>query len=369
MTALRPDSPLQGARRVLAVRLDNVGDVVMTGPALRALKRALPAVHVTMWASPAGARAARLLPWVDDVWETRALWQDLGGLPFDPRREHALLDRLAEVDADAAILFTSFSQSPHAPAYACYLAGITTRVGASKEFGGGVLSHAVDAGPDERHQVDRNADLLEAVGVPVDDRSLELRIEPTAEARLRRTLRARGHELDGPWLVLGPWASCPARTYAPERAARAAARLAAVAGLRVALTGVARDREGAPELMRVLGPSAVDLVGELDLAAFAALVAHARLVLCPNTGTLHLADAFGVPVVVPFSGTDLESQWAPRAAPARLLRRPTLCHPCYRFTCPIGLPCLDLAPDELVAAGLALLDADARAEVAHVAPR
>jgi ADP-heptose:LPS heptosyltransferase len=368
MNEPRPDTPLRGARRILIVRLDNVGDVVMTGPAVRALKQALPDAHVTVWASPAGARAARLLPWVDDVIETRVLWQDLGALPFDPRREHDLVERLARADFDVALIFTSFSQSPHPPAYVCYLAGIGVRVGASKEFAGGVLSHAVEAGPDERHQVDRNADLLEAVGVPVPDRRLEVRVGPGAEARLRRVLRARGHDLDEPWLVLGPWASCPARTYPPLRAAEAAARLARQTGLRVALTGVERDRAQARELVEGLGPEAVDLVGELDLAAFAALVAHARLVLCPNTGTLHLADAFAVPVVVPFSGTDLESQWAPRRAPARLLRQPTPCRPCYAFTCPIGLPCLDLDPDTLVTAGLELLEADTRTEVAHAAP-
>lgn len=353
---------------MLAVRLDNVGDVVMTGPALRALKRSLPDVHLTMWASPAGTRAARLLPWVDDVLEARALWQDLGGLSFDPRREQGLVEQLAHGRFDAALIFTSFSQSPHPAAYACYLAGIGVRVGASKEFAGGVLSHAVDAGPDERHQVDRNADLLEAIGIPVPDRRLEVRRVAAAEAHLQRALQARGHQLDERWLVLGPWASCPARTYPPSRAAEAAARLARTAGLRVAVTGVERDRHRAREVVEGLGQEAVDLVGALDLAAFAALVAHARLVLCPNTGTMHLADAFAVPVVVPFSGTDLESQWAPRRAPARLLRQPTPCRPCYAFTCPIGLPCLDLEPDALVAAGLELLAADTRSEVGHAAP-
>ena len=368
MIARPPESPLHGARRVLAVRLDNVGDVVMTGPALRALKRAVPDVHVTLWASPAGTRAAHLLPWVDETVETRALWQDLGGLPFDPGRERALIDRLAAGAFDAALIFTSFSQSPQPPAYALYLAGVPVRVGTSKEFGGGVLSHPVDAGPDERHQVDRNADLLEAVGIPVTDRRLGLRVDRDAEARLRQVLRARGHDLEEPWLVFGPWASCPARTYPPERAAQAAARLARATGLRVALTGVERDRARARDLIEPLGPDAVDLVGDLDLATFAALVARARLVLCPNTGTLHLADAFGVPVVVPFSGTDLESQWSPRHAPSRLLRRPTPCHPCYAFTCPIGLPCLDLEPDALVAAGLELLSAHVRSEVTDAAP-
>src|SRR4051812_11284331 len=64
-----------GWRRVLAVRLDNMGDVVLAGPALRAIKAAAPAARLTLLASPAGAQAAALLPWVDEVIVHRASWQ------------------------------------------------------------------------------------------------------------------------------------------------------------------------------------------------------------------------------------------------------------------------------------------------------
>lgn len=67
-----------GAERVLVVRLDNVGDIAMLTPALRALRSALPEAEVTLMASPAGARMAPLLPWVDRVMVEEALWQALG---------------------------------------------------------------------------------------------------------------------------------------------------------------------------------------------------------------------------------------------------------------------------------------------------
>jgi len=71
-------------------------------------------------------------------------------------------------------------------------------------------------------------------------------------------------------------------------------------------------------------------------------------VICNDTLPMHLADAVGTPEVVLFSGTDYEEQWRPRATAHRLLRRPTSCHPCYLFECPIGLPCLDISPEEVV---------------------
>src|SRR5581483_3379740 len=112
------------ARHILAVRMDNIGDVVMLGPALRAVKESLPEARITLLASPAGSTAAPLLPWVDDVITWRAVWQDLGHLDFDPTRERQLIDLLAQRRFDAALLFTSFSQTPHALGYACYLAEI-----------------------------------------------------------------------------------------------------------------------------------------------------------------------------------------------------------------------------------------------------
>ena len=81
----------------------------------------------------------------------------------------------------------------------------------------------------------------------------------------------------------------------------------------------------------------------------------ATLSLTNNTSTMHIADACGTPSVVLYSGTELESQWRPRNAPHRLLRRAVPCSPCYAFTCPSGLECLDVPPEEVVRAGLELL--------------
>ena len=80
-----PPLEVERLRRILVVRLDNIGDMVMLGPALRALRSAAPAATVTLLASPAGRQAAALLPWLDETIELRALWQDASGrLPFDP---------------------------------------------------------------------------------------------------------------------------------------------------------------------------------------------------------------------------------------------------------------------------------------------
>lgn len=350
------DERWRNVRRILAMRLDNLGDVIMTGPALRAVKETLPGAHLTLMVSHGGAAAAHLLPWVDRVLPWRSLWQDMGDLPFDPSREIGLIQTLQALRFDAAIIFTSFSQSPHVAAYACYLAGIPLRLGEPKDFGGAVLS---DVPPSPTafaaHQVERNLRLVEAAGFHTADRSLEVRVPAEAEAGAREALVRSGLPAGAPYALLAPWTSCQARTY--PRFGAVGRLLHASTGLPIVVTGSAQCAEAAEGLVREIGAGAINLTGKTSVAELAALVAGARLVLTNNTFTMHLADAMRTPQVVLFAGTELEEQWAPRDGPARLLHNTVACQPCYRLTCPNGLACLDVGPAEVVAAALTLLGA------------
>jgi ADP-heptose:LPS heptosyltransferase len=363
---MQPD-PWVDVRRLLAVRLDNIGDVVMLGPALRALRRALPDAAITLMASPAGSQVAPLLPWIDDVMTCRVLWQDASGaMPLDPQREIDLVEAIRARGFDAAVIFTSFSQTPYPAAYACYLAGVPIRVGQSKEFGGGLLSHWVRPRPDGIHQVDRNLFLLESAGLPDAGRHLELRVPEDVGAGAVRLLREVGIDPDGPFLALAPGASCPSRRYEPARFAAVARGLATRTGLPIVVVGSGREAELVePILAATRSSSVVSLVGRTSVPELAAVLQRSLLVLANDSGPMHLADAFGRPMVILFSGTELEEQWRPRRAPARLLRQPTDCAPCYTFHCPYQMECLDISPEEVVAATLELLEQVGTAAAAH----
>ncbi len=346
----------RGVHRILAMRMDNIGDVIMTGPALRAIKETLPACHLTLMVSPGAQGAGSLLPWADEVLAWRSLWQDMGELPFEPAREIGLIQTLQALHCDAAVIFTSFSQSPLPAGYACYLAGIPLRLGEPKDFGGTVLS---DMPPSptalEAHQVERNLRLVESIGFRAADRSLAVRTPAGSQARAAGLLARRGLARGAPYALLCPWTSCQARTY--PRFGAVGRLLRRATGLPLVIVGARRDQAQAGKLAEELGPGAIDLVGETSVAELAALVAASRLVVTNNTATMHLADALRVPQAVLFAGTELEEQWAPRDGPARLLRRTTLCHPCFQLTCPQGLACLEIEPEKVVAAALELLQA------------
>jgi ADP-heptose:LPS heptosyltransferase len=266
-----------------------------------------------------------------------------------------MIRTLKEGSYDAAIILTSFNQTPHAAGYACYLAGIPLRLGESKEWGGSVLSDEAPSVPDELHQVERNLRLIEHLGLWVEDRALSISVPKEAREIAAQLLEARGVAPGMPYLLLNPWASAQARTYPTDRFARAAGYLSEETGWPVVVTGTGKDRESVSGLFEALGERSMDLVGATGLPELAALVEGARLVLTNNTSTMHLLDALRVPGVVLFSGTELEEQWRPRSARHRLLRRETWCSPCYTFECPYNLQCLDIPPEEVAQAGLSLL--------------
>jgi ADP-heptose:LPS heptosyltransferase len=337
------------ARNILVVRLDNIGDVIMLGPALRAVKEATPAARLTLLASPAGASAAPLLPWIDDVIVWRSVWQDAHGrVPFDSARERDLVEQLAKCHFDAALIFTSFSQTPHVPGYVCYLASIPLRAGESKEFGGGVLTTELRGAPDEMQQAERNLRLVEALGFPVSNRRLAVALSPSDHEAANLLLADIGFDPEQPFILIHPGASATARRYPPERIGDVAQMLR-YRGRQVLVTGVEREA-GIVNQVAGHAPGVPCLIGQTTLAQYAALIERASLVICGNTLPLHLADALGTPLVVLYSGTDYEEQWRPRFVPAELLRRPTDCHPCYLFDCPIGQSCLDIPVAEVVAA-------------------
>jgi ADP-heptose:LPS heptosyltransferase len=344
--------PLRAGDRLLVVRLDNLGDVILLGPALRALHSALPGLRIELLASPAGAPAAELLPWVDDVLVEQVSWQDAtGALSFDPGREARLVARLADGDYDAALIFTSWAQSPWPAASACYAAGIRVRAGESKEFGGSLLSHRVPCLPDEVHQVERNLHLVRSLGVPSAGSQLEIEVPGAAHDEAAQLRREAG--VDQPYVVVAPGASCAARRYPAERFADVVTGLAERLGRPVVVVGTERDRASASPVVAARG--AVDLIGRTSIGGVAALLQSASLAVTNDSGPMHLAAAVATPQVVLYAGTELVSQWAPTHVSARLLRVPTWCTPCFRFDCPYELACLDVAPAVVVDAAVELI--------------
>ncbi|CAA9270021.1 MAG: D-glycero-beta-D-manno-heptose-1,7-bisphosphate 7-phosphatase; possible Histidinol-phosphatase [uncultured Arthrobacter sp.] len=331
--------------RVLVARLDSVGDVLLAGPAVRAIAagRGGAPAEVVMLCGPQGAPAARLLPGVVDVLTWAAPWIVDPAPPVTSGLLREVIDTAEACGAAEAVILTSFHQSPLPLALALRLAGIARITGASVDYAGSLLDVRLKPGedfPEDQPEAERALRIAAAAGYqlpPDDDGRLHVTGLPDVSALVG----------EAPYVVVHPGAAVPARAWPPLHHA-AAVELLTAAGFRVVVTG------GPAETgltATVAGPEGLDLGGRTDLASLAAVLQGAAAVITGNTGPAHLAAAVGTPVACLFSPVVPAVRWAPYKVPVELLGdQGAPCALSRARTCPVpGHPCLSsVQPEEVV---------------------
>jgi ADP-heptose:LPS heptosyltransferase len=328
------------------VRADSAGDVLLMGPAVRAV--AAGARRVTFLCGPRGAEAAGLLPCVDEVLVQHIPWIDAAPRPVDPREMEALVDRLAGIGIDQAFVLTSFHQSPLPMALLLRLAGVGCIAATSVDYPGSLLDvrHRV---PGKIHEVERALSLVEALGYrlpPDDSRSLAVRMPAPAPPL----------PVEPPFVVVHPGTSVPARAWSPDDHA-AVVDLLVARGRRVVVTGGPHETALTARVAGIPRPEVADLGGKTNLAGLAGILGAADAVIVGNTGPAHLAAAVGTPVVSLFAPTVPAVRWRPWGTRHILLGdQSTACAGCRARECPVeNHPCLSVVtPQTALAAVLRL---------------
>ncbi|ATW51164.1 glycosyltransferase family 9 protein [Streptomyces peucetius] len=336
--------------RTLVVRLDSAGDVLLAGPAVRAV--AAGSSHTALLCGPLGVHAAQLLPGVDEVLVHDAPWVGLDPAPVSYEQTERLLETLRAKRYDRALILVSYHQSPLPIAFLLKLAGVAWTAADSEDYPGALLDLRHRRQPN-RHEVLAALDLALDSGFalpPGDDGLLRISAPPT-------TTDLTGPE---PYVVLHPGAAVPARAWSADRAARAAAALSA-AGHRVVVTGGRTEKD---LTAAVAADHALDLGGMTDLHQLAGVLAGARVAVVGNTGPAHLAAAVGTPVACLFAPVVPAERWRPYNVPHVLLGdQHAQCAGSRARSCPVpGHPCLDGIGNAEVLAAVAALGATATGE-------
>ena len=325
------------------MRQDSLGDVLLAGPAVRAV--AAGSTHVSMLVAPSGAAAARLLPGVDDVLVHPCPWTGYRPEPVDPAAVAAMVEDVRRVRPDVAVVLTSYHQSPLPAALVLRLAGVPRVVGTSTDYPGSLLD--VRHPPDGPHEVRRALGLAAAAGfdLPAGD-----------DGRLRVVEVGTGPDVPGRagCVVVHPFASVPARSLTDAHAAAVVEALLRT-GRTVVLVGAGDDRPRAERVVASVsgGDRLVDLVGRTGLDGLAAVLADAACAVAVNSAPGHLAAAVGTPVVSLFSPVVDARAWAPWGVPVTVLGdQAAACAGSRARECPVaGHPCLaSVAPGDVVAA-------------------
>jgi len=327
-----------------------IGDVVMTFPAMAAVRATLPKARITVLVKPWVADLVRMHPAVDDVlvYERPGRHDGLRGL-------FALARELRQRRFDAAILLQNAIEA----AVIARLAGIPVRAGYSTDARGPLLTHPVKLNPSMKtvHQSLYYLGMLEALGFEPSGTSVS--IVPTEEQQ-----RAAGRHL-AEWGIAGrrplvgmaPGAAYgPAKRWFPERFAAVADRLAERFACPVLLFGSAGDRASTEAVQAAAKTALVDIAGRTSLGDAIALIACCDLFITNDSGLMHVAGALGVPTVAVFGSTDPKTTY-PLGERTVLVRRPVDCSPCLRQECPTDFRCMDLVTvDEVLEHSTRLLE-------------
>ncbi len=335
-----PGGSSNAPARILAIKLADVGDLLLTTPALRALRVRYPAAQLDILATPASALALERLALVDNVLGFDKYRYDRPEQLIGPNRLGELLAfgrRLRTRRYDTVILYHHLSLRFGALKHALLVlaSGATRRIGLDNGRGWFLTDRVSDSGFGVRHEVDYFLDLSEAAGAPPISRQVEIGVGEADRALAARLLPPIGR----PTIALHPGSGgySLARRWETAKFARLGQLLREEQNCRIVVVGQRSD--GTDELAAGLGGEAINLGGETTLPQLAAALERCDLLIGADSGVLHVASAVGTPTVALFGPTNHRA-WAPVLPPDRLtiVRSDITCSPCAYTRKGLGTP-------------------------------
>ena len=282
-------APDKSIKRILLVRTDRLGDVILTLPMLPALRQCFPNAYIAMLLRRYTGEVLEGNPNVDEL-----IWYDDndGLVPFD-RMSATLREKQFDI---AVVVYPRFRL-----AWLMFRSGIPVRVGTGYRyysilFNKKVYEHRKNA---QRHELEYNLNLLKELGckLPVNFKpEFFINIPESAQTKVDTLLHSIGVE-ENKFIVIHPGSGGSAREWSPDNFGALASCFIHEAGLKVVVTGTKTEEEKVSAVVDASNGQAISLVGKLTIKELGALIRSAKLFVSNSTGPLHLGVAMGTPVV------------------------------------------------------------------------
>ena len=329
----------EGIHRIVVRGPNWLGDAVMCEPALSQVRAIFPQAEITLLVKPAIADLLAQHPAVNRT------------LVYDDRGRHAgltgkwtLAGVLRRHRFDLAILF----QNAFEAALISFLAGISRRLGYATDGRSLLLTDPVSVPPrnGQKHQVTYYWDLLKPLGGHGPAPAPRLFVTPEESAAITKRLVDAGIGTSDPVIGVNPGSTYGhAKRWLPERYAEVVNRvlndMQAQTGAKVgvAILGAPGEEPLGHAIAKKIKTRTVVCSGQTTVRELMALVKRCQLFLTNDTGPMHVAAAFKVPLVAVFGPTDWQTT-SPYGIEAKLVRQPVSCAPCLLRECPIDHRCM-----------------------------
>lgn len=332
-------------KKILIVRLDRIGDVLLSTPVIDAVRAAYPRAHIAFMVRPYAAAVVEGNPALDEVIVYDKAMGVAGTLRF--------VRFLRRKRFDLAIVLHPTSRAH----LITFFAAIPERVGYDRKCGR-LLSrrvpHTKQLGL--RHEVDYALDLLRYAGIEPGDGRLHMPLKEESEERVRRLFASHEIAADDLVIAVNAGASCRSKRWDPARFAALADMLARKRRAKIVIVAGpdAHDKDCAFAMERAMSEPAVNLAGQTSVADVASVLKRARLLISNDSGPVHIASAVGTPVIAIFGRSDRglsPSRWGPVNKGDIALHKDVGCVACFAHNCTSGFRCLEaITVDDALAA-------------------
>ncbi|MBP7055767.1 MAG: glycosyltransferase family 9 protein [Candidatus Omnitrophica bacterium] len=291
------------ASRILLLRLDRLGDLVLTIPVLDNLKFSYPDARITVMVRPNLEYMAKLIGSIDEVSVYRDFFSAVKLL------KEARFDLVIDMFTDYRLL----------PAVLAFLSGAPKRIGFSGGYRELLFTDVVAKDRTGRSMVDINLDIVRRLGIPV-------KVEIP-----RMVLRGPQKISTKNFIAIHPGAFYPSQRWGADRFADIAGMLRDRYDVDVVILGGPGEERLVEEILKKAHLDRTEGVFP-EAGQLASVIGSSRLLICNNSGPLHLAAALGIPTVSIMGPTDPDLWW-PQGENQIVIRKDLKCSPCSRGYC------------------------------------
>jgi heptosyltransferase-2 len=338
-------------KRILIVRTDRIGDVVLSTPVIRAIRDNFPNAYIAMMVSPCALDIVKDNPFLDEV------------IVYDKDNRHknwfksiGFAFGLKARRFDLAIVLHPANRAH----ITVFLAGIRRRIGFNRKCAillTDRIKHKKQEA--EKHELEYSLDLVRHLGIQPGDKKPFMFIKPQAIQWADKVLAEAGIKETDMLLALHPAASCPSKIWPAQRFALLADELTKKYGLKVLILAGPKDTDLAKQVAQNTRQPVLNFAGKTSVQQLAALLKRSRLFISNDSGPVHIACAVGTAVISIFGRNQKglsPKRWGPVGPHDKVLHKEVGCYECLAHNCIKGFACLKaITVDDVIEAADSIL--------------
>ncbi|MGA2774507.1 MAG: lipopolysaccharide heptosyltransferase II [Candidatus Omnitrophota bacterium] len=338
-------------KRILIVRTDRMGDVLLSTPVIRVLRRNFPNSYLAMMVSASTKDIVEGNPYLDEV-----IIYDKDGRHKGWQQTFRFARNLKKKRFDLAIILHPTNRVH----LVTYLAAIPRRIGYDRKLSFLLtdrIPHTKQSGL--KHELEYNLDLLKYLGIEAEDKELFMPVKNESEKTVEKIFASSGIRKTDKILAIHPSASCPSKVWPADRFAQVADILAQEHGFKIVAVSGPKDIARTEDVINRMHCAVIDLAGKVSVSQLASVFKRCALFISNDSGPVHMAAALGIPVISIFGRAQAglsPKRWAPMGKAARVLHKQVGCIECLAHNCQKGFACLKaITVEEVVSAAESLL--------------